>query len=130
MWKASRDATLVVYDPQQRTIVNEETLIGRWTYGGRNYKSPDAPREAWRDPFEALATLDRNRDSAVSGRELQVVSLWFDTNREGQAQAGEVSPAASVGLAEVSLRGNPQSTSDGSQYYRQGYRRYSAAGEL
>lgn len=129
-WKADQDSPLLVYDLKQQGIVNKETLFGIWTYGGRNYKDREAPREPWRDAFEALATLDGNRDSSVSGRELQLVSLWFDRNRDAQAQRDEVVPAAQAGLAEISLRGNPQSLSDDSRYYRQGYRRYTTKGEL
>ncbi len=129
-WRAGEDSPLVIYDPQQRKVVSEETLIGAWTYGGRNYKNPDAPRVPWSDAYEALATLDKNRDYSVSGRELQVVSLWFDRNRDGQAQGEEVVPASTVGLAEIALRGQPLLLPDGSKYYRQGFRKFKVTGEI
>ncbi len=129
-WKASAAAPVVIYDPKRRKVVNEESIIGAWTHGGRNYKRPNSARAPWTDAYEALATLDKNRDYSVSGRELQVVSLWFDRNRDGQAQAAEVVTAASVGLAEIAMRGQPQLLPDGSKYYRQGFRRFRLTGEL
>lgn len=129
-WRADEDSPLVVYDPMQLKEVNEKTIIGVWTHGGRNYKTPDAPRVPWADAYEALATLDRNRDYSVSGRELHAVSLWFDRNRDAQAQPEEVVPASRAGLAEISVRGQPLVLPDGSKYYRQGYRRFKDAGQI
>lgn len=129
-WRADEDSPLVVYDPHQLKEVNEKTIIGVWTHGGRNYRSPDAPLVPWTDAYEALATLDRNRDYSVSGRELQVVSLWFDRNRDAQAQPEEVVPASRAGLAEISMRGQPLVLPDGSKYYRQGYRRFKGASQI
>lgn|GEM_PF-6904981 len=130
VWKADRDSPVLLYDPRGEFRVTTESIIGSWTLGGRNHRDEGVPREPWRDGYEVLASLDRNRDNAVSGRELQVVSLWFDENRDGEAQRGEVVAADRVGLAEIIIRGEPQVLPDGSKYYRQGYRRYGLNGQL
>ena len=108
-WKASADAPLLVYTPNGEKSVNSgSSLFGNWTDLGQNQiASLNAdPRSLkagllWQDGFEALAELDWNKDGKVSNKELSVISLWFDKNRDGKAQEGEIKTAQESGLVTL-----------------------------
>ena len=40
--------------------------------------------------LRSLALLDTNHDGKLSGKELDALALWFDKNRDGVSQPGEV----------------------------------------
>jgi hypothetical protein len=108
VWKASGNTPLVVYDPDHTgQIHSAEQLFGEWTFGGKSQaslmsvlKGDDKENSAtpWRDGFEALASLDRNYDGKVSDNELEPLGLWFDENRDGISQDGEVRPLREEGV--------------------------------
>lgn len=97
-WKASAEAPLLVYDPMHNGMVNSaQQLFGDWTFGGKvtaalNTTSAQLPilGEKWENGYQALAQLDRNKDGEISGVELEPLALWFDKNRDGVSQRGEV----------------------------------------
>jgi hypothetical protein len=66
-------------------------------------KAPIAPEAAkpWRHGFEALATLDQDNNGAVTGAELSPLALWFDSNRNGVSDAGEVRTLSDVGIVSL-----------------------------
>jgi hypothetical protein len=104
-WKASARAPLLVYNPSHDGKITSGTqLFGPWSFGGKaaasleNGTPAGAPR-FWDNGFEALGSLDRNRDGVVSGEELVPLALWFDRNQDGKSQAGEV-----VSLESVKVR--------------------------
>ena len=106
LWKASRQAPLVVYDPKHRGEITSATqLFGEWTFGGRvSASAAGSVALPWNDGFEALATLDRDGNGRVDGGELEPLGLWFDANRDGVSQPGEVLPARQVGLLSLATR--------------------------
>ena len=103
-WKASAKAPLLVFDPAQSgRITSPEQLFGDWTFGGQRFASLDSGQTAtsWNHGYEPLATLDQNGDGELSGAELASLALWFDENRDGIAQAGEVKSVESMGVTKI-----------------------------
>src|SRR5690606_41632977 len=49
----------------------------------------------------ALGTLDADGDGQISGEELKPLALWFDENRDGVSQAGEVRPVVEAGVTAL-----------------------------
>ena len=92
-WKASAQFPLLVYTPNGQTEVDAEHLFGNYTFG-----------QKWNNGYEALLKLDSNGDMILSGRELEAISLWFDANRNGQLDDGELKSAKSVALTKVFAR--------------------------
>jgi hypothetical protein len=98
-WFASEEAPLLVYDPQHTGVITSASqLFGTYTFGGRSDTdyNPTAmtpgqtPNHEWRNGFEALARLDGNDDNRLTDEELEVLALWFDRNRNGVSEDGEV----------------------------------------
>jgi hypothetical protein len=95
VWKASASTPLLVLDSDHSgKITSRHQLLGNYFRGGNK----GAP---WRDGYEALASLDANGDGELSGDELKHLALWFDRNRDGVSQDGEVRP---LSHAEVDVR--------------------------
>jgi hypothetical protein len=87
VWKASGSIPLVVFDPEHKgEIRSAHQLFGNYFRGGRDGKEP------WLDGYQALGSLDLNNDEKISGKELDPLGLWFDENRDGVSQSGEVKP--------------------------------------
>lgn len=103
-WRGSRDAPLLVYDPEHKgRITSAHQLFGPWTFGGKRVASLEqGSAQSWSSGFEALAELDHNHDGQVSGQELQPLGLWFDENRDAISQPGEVKSITEAGI--VALR--------------------------
>jgi hypothetical protein len=98
-WKASNKTPLLVYDPEHKgEITSASQLFGAWTFGG---KSDGAAKTAWRDAYEALGTLDTDKDGIVRDAELAPLALWFDADRDAISQPGEVVSAAEAGLTQL-----------------------------
>jgi len=90
-WKASADFPLLVHDPAKSgKIVSATQLFGNFSFGKR-----------FKDGFAALATLDANLDKEISGAELAEVRLWFDRNRDGVSDEGEVVDCADAGVSAL-----------------------------
>ncbi len=115
-WYASDATPLLVYDPNHLGDINSaQQLFGNWSFGGKRAAHQVAAgggqsAEPWRDGYEALATLDQNGDQQISGAELQPLALWFDSNRDGISQRGEVKPIRSLNVHRLYL--GPTSTNE------------------
>ena len=97
VWKASAKTPLLVYDPEKTgEITSAEQLFGNHTFG-----------KTWKDGYEALASLDKNRDGKLSGEELKNLSLWFDKNQNGIAEKGEVVDIREAGVLELYYQKDP-----------------------
>lgn len=106
LWRASSDMPLLVYDPAHRGVITSATqLFGGWTFGGKgktaSITSTSAANAEWDNGFEALATLDRDRNNIVDGDELTDLSLWFDENQNGVSERGEVKPVRDLGITKL-----------------------------
>jgi hypothetical protein len=114
-WEASESAPLLVYDPEHKgEIVSAHQLFGAWTFGGKKYASlaagtgsTDAAGRAgaWENGYEALGTMDADGDGKLSGDELSALALWFDRNRDGVSQGGEVRTLQHAGVVVLYYRG-------------------------
>ena len=106
LWKASEKAPLLVYDPTHTgKVTSAKQLFGSYTFGGKTtkaaYYQSDEARTPWGDGYEALALLDTNHDGKLSGKELDPLALWFDKNRDGVSQPGEVESLSSLGVVAL-----------------------------
>lgn len=93
-WEASAEMPLLVYDPEHSGVITSGAqLFGNWTWGGKRQASLNATLASgtsWKDGFEALAELDSDKNGKIDGAELAPIGLWFDSNRDGVSQKGEV----------------------------------------
>ena len=90
-WRGSAEAPLLVWDPEGKRTVTEATqLFGNHTFG-----------KSWKHGYEPLATLDKNSNGKLSGDELKPLALWFDANRNGISEPGEVKGAAESGVVNI-----------------------------
>lgn len=91
LWKASDKSPLLVWDPGEKGIIKDaRQLFGSETFG-----------KHWKDGYEALSTFDKNNDGKVSGRELDSLSLWFDSNKNGVSETGEVRSISNAGIVAL-----------------------------
>ena len=111
-WKASEKAPLLVYGPSTSVLPKSGAeLLGNWTDISKSVSLRNNSSKAtsdsglWRDGFEALSQLDANSDGELSGKELSSLSLWFDGNRNGVSEAGEVVPLSNKGISKIFFKG-------------------------
>ena len=108
-WRASSDTPLLVYDPEKKGKVRSAAqLFGNWFLGGKpseNFKTVSMAEKQelrpWNNGYEALASLDQNDNQKIDGAELTPLSLWFDDNKDGVSQAGEVISADKLGVVSI-----------------------------
>ncbi len=55
----------------------------------------------FRDGYEALASLDDDRDGVLRGRELRFIAAWRDANANGISEPGEVRPLDRYGIVGI-----------------------------
>lgn len=126
-WKASEKAPLLVYDPEHTGKISSATqLFGNWTFGGKRFASLDQSSQEsskWTDGYEALGSLDANQDGVVAGAELEPLALWFDKNRDGVSDAGEVQKLTEAGIKSLSYKGGVKDSVTGDIILTQGYTR-------
>ena len=128
VWKASSCAPLLVYDPEHKGEITSPTqLFGQWTFGGKRLASlvDDAAsaQQKWSDGYEALETLDANGDRKITGEERAPLGLWFDANRDGISQPGEVRTLDEAGVTSVSTEATG-TDGTGNTFAQNGYERY------
>jgi hypothetical protein len=129
-WKASGEEPLLVYDPEHKgAITSAHQLFGEWTFGGQRQASllsvdgTFSSPVKWSNGFEALATLDRDGDGALRAEELEVLGLWFDRNRDGVSQEGEVEPLRKTDVTALFVTPNRTVTATKSIVADIGYER-------
>ena len=128
IWKGSKEAPLLVYDPKHTGVVTSaKQLFGNWTFGGKvqaslNNEQPKTSA-AWRDGFEALQTLDSDFNGKVDGEELESLALWFDENRDGVSQPGEVISITKTGVKALFYKVDERNKATGSIIANIGYER-------
>ena len=118
MWRASSALPLLVFDAAgDGQITSARQLFGNWFDGGKTGDSTTP----WENGFEALQTLDKDKDGGVSGDELSNLSLWFDDNRDGISQKGEVRPAVEMGITHLYYQ--PDGNENGAAIASRGFTR-------
>lgn len=125
VWKGSAARPLLVYDPSHSgKIRSADQLFGNWTFGGQPHAALNGSSVAtpWENGYQALATLDLDGNGLIDGKELETLGLWFDHNRNGIAEQGEVVALTASGVSELTY-GPTKTDSDGDIYVENGYRR-------
>ncbi len=90
----NRDAAWLVHDPRQTgKITSGLQLFGNVTFW-----------LFWNNGYDALASLDDNRDGQLTGQELVGLALWHDANSNGISEPGEVKGLAEHGITALSCR--------------------------
>jgi tetratricopeptide (TPR) repeat protein len=88
------NAAWLVHDPKQTgKVTSALQMFGNVTFW-----------LFWETGYDALASLDDNRDGTISGAELAGLSLWHDANSNGICDAGEVKPLADYGIVSLSCK--------------------------
>jgi tetratricopeptide (TPR) repeat protein len=90
----TKDAGWLVYDPKGKG----EATSGLQLFGGVTFWL------FWETGYDALASLDDNRDGILSGDELKGLAIWRDANGNGVCDPGEVQPLSEYGIVAVSCR--------------------------
>lgn len=90
-WIGKNDG-LLVYTADLKGTPTYKDLFGTRTFG-----------KTWRDGYEALATLDSDRNGLLQGSELMNLGVWVDSNSDAVAQSGEIRSAKDVGVTEISV---------------------------
>ena len=70
-----------------------------------------------------LALLDTNHDGKISAKELDALALWFDKNRDGVSQPGEVKPLSSLGVVALYYKPNRTDPKSGDLHADLGFER-------
>jgi hypothetical protein len=128
LWKASAHAPLLVYDPNRTgKVTSARQLFGNYTFGGRSsIQSIDESvplGEPWTHGYEALGILDVNNDGEISGSEMDTLSLWFDANRDGVSDEGEVVPAETRNVQRIFYKDPASSTTSRDVHLTRGFTR-------
>jgi hypothetical protein len=121
----------LVYDPEKsKKVTNAHQLFGQWSLGGGRLASlgsegmpAGAAAPPWAHGYEALATMDLNGDGQVSGEELEPLALWFDENRDGVSQDGEVRSLASASITALFYEPSRRDPNTGDVYAARGFER-------
>jgi hypothetical protein len=98
-WVSAR-AGVLVWDPKQTGIITS----GRQLFGNMTWQM------LFQDGYEALATLDKDRDGMLAGNELNGVGLWIDRNENAVSDAGEVVSATRAGIKSIAVKAKADST--------------------
>ncbi len=103
LWRGSESLPVLVFDPEHTgSITSAEQLFGTWTFGGKKSTTDKpVPATPWQNGYEALATMDTDSDGRIAGTELDKLALWFDANRDGVSQQGEVKRLSEVSVTAL-----------------------------
>jgi hypothetical protein len=91
-----RDTAILVWDPPHRGLITS----GRQLFGTATWWM------LWENAYQALDSLDDNRDGWLRGPELPGLGIWVDENQNGISETGEViaiEDTSVVGIRRVLL---------------------------
>jgi hypothetical protein len=74
------------------------SLFGSFTDGGRKVGSSHI---RWKNGFEPLREMDKDASGSIEGPELRNIALWFDNNRDGAVDDGEMLELTDVGVTKL-----------------------------
>ncbi|MBI6547106.1 MAG: hypothetical protein HY692_09950 [Cyanobacteria bacterium NC_groundwater_1444_Ag_S-0.65um_54_12] len=90
---AGPTAGILVWDPGRTgKITSGKQLFGNHTWG-----------KHWENGYQALATLDVNKDKWLMGKELVALSIWVDANSNGSSEPAEVKPVQQHGIEAIAV---------------------------
>lgn len=97
---------LLVADYNKDGQINDATeLFGTEGPNGQKFKNG----------YEKLAALhDTNKDGKISGKELEALQIWKDSNADGVVQKGELLSLASQGITSFDVKNYNGETMEGS----------------
>jgi hypothetical protein len=96
-WPWPREsASFLVWDPECAGSITS----GRQLFGSATWWM------FFEDGYSALDALDENGDGWLCGAELESLSLWRDSNRNGVSDAGEVLTLSERGVTALATRAN------------------------
>jgi hypothetical protein len=115
LWRGSAETPVLVYDPKQSGKIDSGVqLFGSWTFGGKG-GTASAPAKTgadpWKNGYEALSTLDADSDGKLTKTELDPLALWFDADRDGIADKGEVRSVHAAGVTSLFVTPDEEQTS-------------------
>jgi hypothetical protein len=114
-WVGPRSGILV-WDPDGTgKITSGKQLFGNFTWG-----------ESFKDGYEALAKLDKDKDGDLDGLELAGLGVWVDADSNGVSDAGEVQTADSLGILSISTKAQRDKAGNASS--KAGFTRRTAGG--
>lgn len=132
-WKASASHPLLVIDPEHTGLITSPyQLFGTWSFGGkeRSLKTtlqtgelPASNDRPWKHGFDALATFDHDSNERIEGEELAPLALWFDENRNGISETGEVRRLGDVGVTKLFYRGSEHDSQLDGYHLKVGFER-------
>ena len=90
----TRDAGWLVYDPHRTGKVTSALQL----FGGVTFWM------FWENGYNALISLDDDRDGILSGKELDGIAIWNDRNVNGVSEPGDIKTLAELGIVAISCR--------------------------
>ncbi|RYG70300.1 hypothetical protein EON80_08210 [bacterium] len=90
----SLDTGILVWDPERKGNIRS----GRQLFGFATWWM------FWKNGYEALAALDNDENGALTGKELQGISIWRDANGNGVSDFGEVKPISDWGFTSLAVK--------------------------
>lgn len=85
------DTAILVWDPEREgNITSGKQLFGNMTFF-----------MLFDDGYQALDSLDNNRDGHLAGDELAGLALWHDRNANGVSDEGEVTPIEATSVQSI-----------------------------
>lgn len=112
-WRGSGYTPLVVWDDLGNGVISKAAqLFGNHTWG-----------KSWSNGYEALASLDKDKNGWLENTELEKIALWFDFNQDGVSDKGEVKTLASVGVTALGVTVTRKDDTAGLVFADKGFRR-------
>lgn len=113
VWKGSGLTPLVVWDPERRgSITKASQVFGNHTWD-----------KSWKNGYEPLASLDKDKNGWLEHGELKNIALWFDFNQDGVSDKGEVKSLRSVDVEAIGVTVSQDDSKGGLIFADKGFRR-------
>jgi hypothetical protein len=127
-WRASSQLPLLVkkgVEPAER--ITGKSLFGSFTDGG---KLVGGKRIPWTNGFEPLRLMDTNADHILNQKELDAMSLWFDNDRDGVIDTGELMELREMGVTKIYLGNEEHDATLQVPIIQQGFERRTEKGKV
>ncbi|MFY1027804.1 S8 family serine peptidase [Actinobacillus seminis] len=104
-WLSNQDGLLVQDLNNNGKIDNMAEVFSEY-YAGKAGRNGESGEKRFKNGFEALSTLDSNRDRVFDHKDkgFNSVRVWQDKNHNGITDKGELQTLADLGITSVDLR--------------------------